>query len=297
MIYKHSLMAGISNLDLILKILVYIVVFMLIAMALFTAIAVPIYHSIGESFDLSNRMDVLHKKLASTRITINGVDETYKDVKQFFEQDAQKIGAALGVYITFFMFILFFTSLMLVPATVLMHQRMTTGFSTSFTKALIGNLKQSLQFAFINTILGLILNFALGVILYYITFTLYLGLKVVGLSIAVLIVSFMQGLKSVLISQWLPNIVIEKKGILKSLGNSVKVSYKLMSDLLPFFTFLILIVITVSLATSVFTAYLMPILIFSLFGIFLISANIISYYRTNKQNYMINEQRFTFDDL
>lgn len=42
MIYKHSLMAGISNLDLILKILVYIVVFMLIAMALFTAIAVPI---------------------------------------------------------------------------------------------------------------------------------------------------------------------------------------------------------------------------------------------------------------
>lgn len=46
-------------------------------------------------------MDVLHKKLASTRITINGVDETYKDVRQFFEQDAQKIGAALGVYITF----------------------------------------------------------------------------------------------------------------------------------------------------------------------------------------------------
>lgn len=217
MIYRHSLMTGISNLDLILKILVYIAVFMLISMAIFTAIAVPIYNSIGESFQLVNRMDNLHKKLASTRITIDGVDEVYKEIQEFFNQDSKKIGAALGVYITFYLFMLLSISFMLVPATVVLHQKMTVGYSTGFTKALIKNLKLSFQFALLHTIFNLILHLILFVILYYITYALYLGLKVIGLSFAVLIIAFFQGIKRALISQWLPNVIIEKREYLKVL--------------------------------------------------------------------------------
>lgn len=296
MIYKHSLTSGVSNLDLGLRMLIYVVLFMLILMAIFTAVAAPIYNSIGEKFDIINRMDNLHKRFASTRITIEGVDQVYEELGSFFKQDSQKIGAALGIYVTFFVLALFVASLMIVPITVILNQRMTIGYSTSLIKALISNLKKSFAFAVFNTVLGVIVNVALGVILYFITLSLYMGLKIIGLSIAVLIATFILGLKYSLISQWVPLIVLEKKGIFKSLFNSIKISRNLIAKLLPFFTFLMLVVFATSMATSVFTAYLMPILIFSFYIVLVVCANLISYYRTNKIKYMINEQTFTFDE-
>lgn len=221
--FKHSLSILSSNLGLSYKLLLLIFIVFLIAAVLFVSIFNPLFDGLQQALELEGLSLSFYDIIQDPINNITGIWRTATD---YLSSNTMLIVSRFIFLCLLVIFARFFGSLALVPATKMLHNKMTAGYSDGLFASFVAALPQTLLFALISSIIFAVIDLALFFLTAMMFFWFYKIFKVTALFISLGLLIAAYSARVSLFSQWLPLIVDGNKNIFKALPAAIKLSLK-----------------------------------------------------------------------
>lgn len=187
--FKHSLSIFSSNLVLSYKLLLLIFVVFIIAAVLFVSIFNPLFDGLQDALEIEGL------SLSFTEVIqdpINNISAIWRTATDYISDNTSLIVSRFVFLSLLIMFARFFGSLALIPATKMLHNKMTSGYSDGLFASFVASLPQTLLFALVSSIIFTIIDLGLFFLAMLLFFGLYKIFKVSALfiTLALLLAAF-----------------------------------------------------------------------------------------------------------
>lgn len=221
--FKHSLSIFSSNLVLSYKLLLLIFVVFIIAAVLFVSIFNPLFDGLQDALEIEGL------SLSFTEVIqdpINNISAIWRTATDYISDNTSLIVSRFVFLSLLIMFARFFGSLALIPATKMLHNKMTSGYSDGLFASFVASLPQTLLFALVSSIIFTIIDLGLFFLAMLLFFSLYKIFKVSALFITLALLLAAFSIRTSLFSQWMPVMVDSDKNIFKALPDAIKLGAK-----------------------------------------------------------------------
>ena len=219
---KHTYSILCSNLALVVKIAIMVLIILLLAVACFYSVIHPLYLDLRKIIESSNYTVDAQELVNHPFLTLSALRESYVG---FFEQIHWQ--SSFLWFILIFVGFKFFFTLPLLPATKVMYVKMSTGFDVGILNAFISTGFQNLLLAAVSSIVLSVVDMALSLGSLLLCYALLPAIGVFAFPICILLFFLLLTARMAIICQWLPEICAsESKNIFKNLGNSLLFSFK-----------------------------------------------------------------------
>lgn len=280
--FKHSLSILSSNLGLSYKLLLLIFIVFLIAAVLFVSIFNPLFDGLQQALEIEGLSLSFYDIIQDPINNISGIWRTATD---YFSSNTMLIVSRFIFLCLLVIFARFFGSLALVPATKMLHNKMTAGYSDGLFASFVATLPQTLLFALVSSIIFAIIDLALIFLTTMIFFWLYKVFKVTALfiSLGLLIVAFSARVS--LFSQWLPLIVDGNKNVLKALPAAIKLSLKSFGTHYPMSLTIHTVFVAIIMTCTISTFGVLPIVSLPMYISIICICSLTTYFSLMKRKY------------
>ncbi|MDD4316247.1 MAG: hypothetical protein PHC84_03695 [Clostridia bacterium] len=221
--FKNSLSIFAGNLALSYKLLLLIFIAFIIAAALFVSLFNPLLDGLREALEIEGI------SLSFTDI----IQDPVKNLSAIWNATTDYLSNNTLLLVSRFIFLgllvifaRFFGTLALVPATKMLHNKMTTGYSSGLLSSFVANFPQTLLYALISSIIFSIIDLGALFLSMLMFFALYKIFKVSALFIVFGLFLAVYSARITLFSQWLPLIADGGKNVIKTFIQSVKLGLK-----------------------------------------------------------------------
>lgn len=258
---KHTYSILCSNLTLVVKIAIMILIILLIAVACLFGIIRPLYLDVREIIEGQN-FEVDAQELINHPVTtLWSLGSSYVG---FFEQ--------IHWQTSFFWFIMiyvcfkFFFMLPLLPATKVLYVKMSTGFDVGITNAFISTGFQNLLFALVSSVCLSLIDLAIFAGILALCYALLSIISFFAVPICTIIYLLIRTARMAIICQWLPEICAsESKNIFRNLGNSLLFSLKKFRKNFLCLLFINVVIFAIISATLITSFGVVPILLIPIY--------------------------------
>ncbi len=221
--FKHSLSIFSSNLGLSYKLLLLIFTVFLIAAVLFVSIFNPLFDGLQKALELEGLSLSFYDIIQDP---INNIQGIWRTATDYLSSNTMLIVSRFVFLCLLIIFARFFGSLALVPATKMLYNKMTAGYSDGLFASFVAALPQTLLFALVSSIIFSVIDLSLFFLITMAFFWLYKIFKVTALFIALGLLLAAYSARVSLFSQWLPLIVDGNKNVFKALPAAVRLSLR-----------------------------------------------------------------------
>lgn len=279
---KHSLSIFSTNLNLTYKVLIFIFIILIIALAFFVSIFTPVIKDIRAEIELEGA------SLAPRDILEDPVTELTKIwhiVSDFLSDNYMLLVTRFLFLGLLLVFARFFVSLAFVPISMIIYNRMTTGYSGGLFSSMVSTFPQTIVFAFFSSIIYSIIDLAIAFLSLYAFFFFYKLVNISAFMPAFAIFILLFSLRISAFSHWLAVICDGEKNIFKALGTALKSSAKSISTHYPIVLTITVTYFAIITCTLLPTFSIFPIVTFPMFIIILCITNLVSYFNFNQRKY------------
>ncbi len=219
---RHTYSILCSNLALVVKIAIMILIILLIAVACFYGLLHPLYLDLREIIESENFIVSAEQLINHPIHTLSSLASSYVD---FFKQIHWQT-SFLWIILVYVGFKFFFT-LPLLPATKVLYVKMSTGFDVGITNAFISTGFQNLLLALFCSVILSIIDLALFAAILALCYALLSLISFFAIPVCIFLYLLLKTARMAIICQWLPEICAsESKNIFRNLGNSLLFSLK-----------------------------------------------------------------------
>lgn len=219
---RHTYSILCSNLTLVVKIALMILIILLIAVACFYGILHPLYLDIREIIEGQNFIVDAGTLVNHPIETLFSLADSYAG---FFEQIQWQKSFLLLIVI--YVGFKFFFTLPLLPATKVMYVKMSTGFDIGITNAFISTGFQNLLLALVSAVVLSVIDLAILAGVLALCYVLLRLVSLFAITICIILYLVLKTARMAIVCQWLPEICAsESKNIFRNLGNSLLFSFK-----------------------------------------------------------------------
>ncbi|MGI6213424.1 MAG: hypothetical protein ACOYIQ_02585 [Christensenellales bacterium] len=292
MVFKNSISIFLSNISLIYKLLIFMMIVLIVALALFVGIIGPALNkifsasdvgSLAASYNLENLNNVSYSQVFSTLLS---------DLRGIFNNNKKVIYNTLLWISLVYLIAKFFFALSNVPIAKVIYDKMSSNFNNGFLAASIQYSKQAVGYALLSSLITAPLD--LGVAWGAAALGVWLSgvFNVFAIAISATILLLYAAFRSALFSQWIPLIIVENLGVAEALTRSVAPSLASFKEI--FSSALIVYVLIAWASTgglSLFIFGIVPVFILPFAMVFLGIMNMVKYFNNNNKKYYVDQAR------
>ena len=258
---KHTYSILCCNLSLVAKIALIILIVLLLAVACFYGLLHPIYLNIREIIENQNFAVDANELINHPIVTLSSLAKSYIG---FFEQLHWQKSFLFAVLLL--IGFKFFLTLPLLPATKVLHTKMSTGFDIGILNAFISTGFQNLLLAFVSSIVLTIVDVALVAALLALCYGLLTLIGIFAFPITLLVALFLFTARMTIVCQWLPEICAsQSKNIFRNLGNGLLFSLKRFEKNFLCLLFINVVIVAIVSSTMIFSFGVIPILMLPIY--------------------------------
>lgn len=237
-----------KNLHLIYKVLAYVGILMLIAVAVSAAVISPISKALFENADLWEEIVESVKEIGDTHATqgLGGIGDA---LKAFFSAHKQDIWSMVGLLVIVVFIMKLFSCFVAIPEAEVIACYMEKNYRQNFLGAAISSFGKSCAFAFLYTVVTTPIDFALTIGCAYLARELYAAISVLAYPVVVVILVMFISIRICLFGMWIPEMIRGKGKVFASLKENFRLIKHNMQKLLPV-TFFFLLSGTLFIASS-----------------------------------------------
>lgn len=284
---RHSLAVTLSNYKLVIKIFIFSAILSLIAMAIFVSIYTPILDAVGAESDFSWGLELASERLLRGDVDI--IDDLLHKADAIMSGAGSNFAGALAGSLIMALIIKFLFAFMSVGAGFVIYNKMSARLETKFVNAMVSNLAKALMYALVNAVVTVPVDIGILVAVYYLAKVMS-GMGIVGLIITIFIGILLYSARLAVIGQFIPTMIINGEGFVKSFKESCRASVKAFKETYPAMFVLALCVFVAICTTTVPTVGIAPIAILPITIVLYCSFNMIIAFRTREQKYYIDER-------
>lgn len=287
MIIKHSFSLTASNIHLIAKLFLYLIIIAIILAAVFISVTDPIYKAIGRSMDFHSEIELFAQKVLDGKSNI--FQEIVTQMHGLLSAQNQKIAAtAAYLCITLFLF-RFFKNFAIVPAAYCIMNKMESNLKIGFANALVATAGKAALYSHLYALITVPMDFAIALGGYYLLIFLIDGIGFFGGTIAISIILLLYCVRLTLFSQWLPSMILENTKVLSAFRKNFRKSRRVFSALFPAYFIVVLMMFGIVAAAGVMTFFILPIVAFPAFSLLTCAMDTIACFRSEGRKYYIDE--------
>ncbi len=283
MIAKNTVDISIRNIKLMFKLILLTVILLTVLVVVLISIFSPVWDSlIGYFEDLTSTSDNFPEGL---------LEKAAEQIALFFAEESSALWATAGYSVLSIFLVKFIFSLTMVPTGSVLASQMTTGFTKKYLTTCIENIKKSISYSLIGSIISILLDIPFTVLIVYIGVSLSAPFGVFAFSTALILFVLYFAVRISLTSLWIPNIVVGELSPLKALFKTLKDTGETFKKVFVG-NLAILSTITLVASATMFTTVLtsLVIIIPAFMLLFLVFSTVV-YCHINKQNYFIAPQK------
>lgn len=261
MVLKHSINILSSRFSLVYKTILFVLIISLIftafaVSALFPTLA-PLYYEIKEVQIFEHIGEALSSIFSGDQ---DAQTEKFVLVKSDYEEVINILGTKINVLwqavvwiIVLVLLFKFFLSTIYLTISDVSNHFMSSNSRFGFTSNYISNLKKSFAYASINTIITIPYYVICGLIIWGVmAFLSMWSLFIAMIALLLMFIVFMS-LKKTYLTCWLPSIIVENKGVIKSLKQNFSMSYKMANSNMGLFVFYYFVMASITLIFGITT--------------------------------------------
>lgn len=292
MIFKNSVSIFLSNISLIYKLLIFMMIVLIIAVALFIGIIGPVLGNIFSTSDLTTFMqtDDLDNLDKITFKDLFG--SLIQDLRGVFDLNKTVIYSTLAWMGLVYLLARFFFTLSHVPIAKVIYDKMSSNFNNGFLAAFIQYSRQAFGYALFSSLISVPLDLlvTLGVVMLGIKLSSVVNIFAIAFSIT--IIMLYSALRSSLFNQWIPFIIAENLGTVQAFKKCITSSLTSLKDI---FASTLIVYVLVIWATggglNLITFGIVPIFIVPFAMVFLNIMYMVKYFNNNNKKYYVDQTR------
>ena len=273
-----------KNLHLIYKVLAYVGILMLIAVAVSAAVISPISKALFENGDLWEEIVGAFKEIGETNQAqgLAGIGDAFKG---FFAAHKQDIWSMVGLLVIVGFIMKLFSCFVAIPEAEVIACYMEKNYRQNFLGAAISSFGKSCVFALIYTLVTTPIDFGLIVGCGYLAVELYAAIGMLAYPVVAVILTMLISIRICLFGMWVPEMIRGKGKVFPSLKENFRLIKYNMKMLLPV-TFFFILTGTIFIVSSVlFTMGLSLIVIVPMLMVTQSSAQMIVSFEIHEQKY------------
>ena len=291
MIFKNSVSIFLNNLTLIYKLLIFMMIVLLIATALFIGIISPALEEIFAETETTNLIGTYELIELEGMTYSNLFGAMLRDFRAFLNNNRQVIYNSLIWVCVVYIIAKFFFSLSAVPIAKVINDKMSSNFNNGFLQTFIQYFKQSVGYAFFSSIMFVPLDLIVTLGVVALGIQLYSVVNILSIAFSLSLILLYAAFRMSMFCQWLPYI-IEGNSTLKAFTKAFKPSVKSLKDIYPSTLFiLVLIVWATGTGLNLITFGIVPIFMIPFMTVFLNILYMVNFYNVNKKKYYIDKSR------
>jgi len=292
MIVKNSVSIFLSNISLIYKLLIFMMIVLIIAIALFIGIIGPALNKIFAASDLTTLIETYNLENIDKITYTDLFGALLQDLRGVFNINKSVIYSSLAWISLVYMLARFFFTLSQVPIAKMIFDKMSSNFNNGFLPTCIQYSKQALVYALISSLISVPLDLAViwGIIALGIKLSSVVNFFAIAFSVTLLLLY--AALRTSLLSQWVPLIIAENLGVIDALRKSIVPSLASFKDIFSA-SLIVFVLITWSASggLNLITFGIVPIFIFPFAMVFLNIMNMVKYFNNNNKKYYVDQTR------
>lgn len=228
-----------KNLHLIYKVLAYVGILMLIAVAVSAAVISPISDALFENADLWEEIVESIEEFGDTHAAqgLAGIGEAFK---AFFAAHKQDIWSMVGLLVIVGFIMKLFSCFVAIPEAEVIACYMEKNYRQNFLGAAISSFGKSCVFAFLYTLITTPIDFGLTIGCVYLAKELYAAINILAYPVVAIILVMLISIRICLFGMWVPEMVRGKGRVFASLKENFRLIKHNMKMLLPVTFFFIL---------------------------------------------------------
>ncbi len=298
MLVKHSLSISVSRFSLFYKFLLYISIVMLIFVAISISslyyIMKPIISGIQEMQFFQHIREAFSSYFSGDLSVQNSafavLGEDFTKIAEVFATNRNNVIGALCALVAFVFLGKFLITIGHYSTSDVLNNFMNSNSKYGFTSNLIANIKKSVAYSFVDTLIYIPFMLLVGLLFYFIVWGVGKLSIIFALSFAIVVALVLFALKRSVFAMWLQTYINEELGIFKSLQKAIITNKDLIIKNWGLFTGVNFATYMLTILLGILTFGFGFIMAISLFNILYMSIGLVIYYRRNERKYYIDAE-------
>ena len=288
MLVRHSLSLTLSNMQLVFKVLLYVLIVCIIGAAVFITIAEPIFSSIGESVNVTESLTHFLDGIISGDGSV--FDGIVNSVNHFAETHPNEIVDIVGLIIVLFFVMKLLLALVTCPSAYVINNKMATNFTEGFFHSVMMVGWKGVLTALVYTLISTPIDVIIIGGAFFLGRWLVLGIGLFGMIFAIVLALLLLTIRMSIMGQWVAVLINEKLDFSLQFKRAFKQGFKYMHKVFPAMLTLNLAIFGVVTTTLIPTFFIIPVVMMPVALIAFTVIHLITYYMVNERDYYIDER-------
>ncbi len=283
MIAKNTLLICLRNIKLMFKLILLTAILLTVLVVVMISIFSPVWDSLHSYFSDALPID-------STAFLADIIPTAGQQIELFFQEESSALWitagyAALAIFLVKFIF-----SLTMVPTGAVISSQMTEDFTKGYIATCIENIKKSISYSLMSSLISLLLDIPFSVLIIYIGVCLAPSFGVFAVATTIILFVLYYSVRICFTSLWIPHIVIGEMSPVKALIKTVKNIGKTFRKLFIGNLAILSIIVLVAFGTMFVTVFTSLVLVIPAFMILFLTFSLVSYCHIEKQDYFVESK-------